>query len=52
MSTWHNINEPTDVELNESDDTIEIYIGENYGGAIYVSVPREYITRVLPSESI
>jgi hypothetical protein len=48
MSTWHNINNAEDVELNSDDNTIEVYIGEDYGGAIYVSIPLEYVMNVLP----
>jgi hypothetical protein len=51
MSTWHNINGPSDVDFNGSDNTVEIYVGEDYGGAIYVSVPMDYILRVLPDNS-
>lgn len=51
MSTWHDINQQKDVEFNGDDNTIEIYVGEDYGGAIYVSVPMDYILKVLPDNS-
>jgi len=51
MSTWHNIWDSDDVEFNKDDNTIEIFIDEDYGGAIYVSVPMDYILRVLPDNS-
>ena len=51
MSTWHDIKNPDDVDFNESDNTVEIYIGDDYGGAIYVSIPMDYIVRVLPDNS-
>ena len=47
MSTWHNINVPEDVEVNNDDDTLEIYIGDDYGGAIYVSVPISFVKKAL-----
>jgi hypothetical protein len=51
MSTWHNITVPEDVEINKSDDTLEIYIGEDYGGAIYVSVDMNIIKNILNESS-
>lgn len=47
MSTWYNITVPKDVEINNDDDTLEIYIGEDYGGAIYVSVDINIIKNLL-----
>ncbi len=48
MSTWYNIYDEDDVEYNISDDTVEVYIGDDYGGAIYVSIPLSSILKVIP----
>ena len=50
MSTWHNITVPKDIEINKDDDTLEVYIGEDYGGAIYVSIPVTFIKELLNEE--
>lgn len=50
MSTWHNINDSSDVDYNESDNTIEVYVGQDYGGAIYVSIPLDYVLSVIPEK--
>lgn len=50
MSTWYNITVPKDIEINNDDDTLEVYIGEDYGGAIYVSIPVEFIKELLNAE--
>lgn len=47
MSTWHNITVRRDIEINTDDNTLEVYIGEDYGGAIYVSIPVEFIKELL-----
>jgi hypothetical protein len=47
MSQWYNITKQRDLEINNDDNTLEVYIGEDYGGAIYVSIPVEFIKELL-----
>ena len=43
MSTWIEIKEADAVELSDDGKTIEVYIGSDHGGAIYVDIPLEFI---------
>ncbi len=52
MSTWYDINNPEDVEVNNTDNTLEVYIGEDYGGAIYVSVPMDLVYATIEKDRL
>lgn len=43
MSIWYHIRKEEDVDFNENDGTLEIYIGEQSGDHAYYSIPIELI---------
>jgi hypothetical protein len=47
MSTWYNITTTEDLNINDSDDTLEVYLGSDYGGAMYVSIPLNLVKEII-----
>jgi DNA-dependent RNA polymerase auxiliary subunit epsilon len=50
MSQWLTIKKQEDVELDESpmtEATIDVYVGSDYMGANYVTIPVSFILKVL-----
>jgi hypothetical protein len=47
MSTWINIRKQEDIEVDEDEHTLDVYIGSDNFGANYISIPVRFILNIL-----
>ena len=47
MSIWYEIKNPEDIEISEDGKTVEILIGTDYSGNIYVEIPVKILRQKL-----
>ena len=47
MSIWYEIKNPEDIEISDNGKTVEILIGTDYSGNIYVEIPVKILIQKL-----